>query len=234
MFEQFEALIKALADGDEKNSLLVGFGKIHSEFKGMAEARDKAKSDNAPLKEQLDAISEITGLGENLTAEALKELLSGDGNDAEIKTLTEQLNALRQEHTALGETHNDFVKSTSAKDFELALNKSDIFKSVSSEPFYRNTVMSLVKDKVILGEDGNIYEKGTDGKVKTDLVSGKPVSGMSVFNGLVESGAIVKEALTATVKNGTKDATIKTTNTDGNQTVGLNPTEKMKAGRASS
>jgi len=208
MWEQLKALISSLEDGEAKANLLVGFDKLQDFSKNdMADAisnRDKAKADLLPSKELIKALQDATGLGESLSADTVKTLIdSKSKGGAEVDALTSQLNELRKINSDLETTHNEFVTTSNEKSFELAISQSDIFKDVSSDPFLRSAVLSAIKPKLTVGEDGQIYAKNNDNSIMNDLVSGKPITGQTLFGQMVESGAISKSALNGTVGSGT-------------------------------
>lgn len=233
MFEQFLQLLNNLEDGDIKANLLTGFEKINDIHKEVITARDKAKDANAPLKEQLSGLQTATGLGENLSVDSLKELLSkGNKSNAETEALQGQLDELRGLYNQLDATHKDYVGNSEAKSFELALSQSEIFKNVSPDPFLRNAVMASIKDKLIVGDDGGLYAKGADGNVEKDIVSGEPVTGATLFNGLVTKGIISKAALIGSVGNGAGgEGNGGGGNPSNNGTSELSGTEMMKHAR---
>ena len=204
MWEQYLTLLNSLEEGEAKTNLITGFGKLQEDNSNAIASRDKAKGDLAPMKDLIASLGSVTGLGEEMTADAVKSLLSSKSKGGEeVQSLNATLAELRGKYTDLEGTHNDFVKSSNDKAFELALSQSDIFKDVSSDPFLRNAVMGTIKPKLVLGEDGSIYARGNDGKVMTDLVTDKPITGTSLFAQMVDSGQISKAAINGTVGNGT-------------------------------
>lgn len=203
MFEQFLALLNALEDGENKTNLITAFGKIQEDSTNAYSQRDNAKAENAPLKDMIEGLKGASGL-DDLTADSLKALIASKSKGgAEVDTLNASLQELRNKYTDLETTHNDFVSTSKEKSFELAISQSDIFANVSSDPFLRNAVLSTVKDKLTVGEDGKLYAKASDGSVMSDLISGEPIEGTTLFNSMVESGAISKSALNGTVGVGT-------------------------------
>lgn len=234
MWEQFKALINGIEDAELKTKLLTGFEAVHTDNKNIIEARDKAKADNAPLKELVNSLGEVTGLGDKVSADALKELLSSKSKGGvEVDALTKQLDEIRGKYQELETNHNTFVSQANEKAFELAISQSEIFKDVSSDPFLRNAVLSTVKPKLILGEDGGIYARGDDGKVSTDILTGKPIAGAELFKSMIESGHISKSALNPTVGQGSGSNPQGTPPISGAVNIGtMSATEMMKKGRA--
>lgn len=227
MWEQVKALLNGLEDGDKKTNLLTAFGALQTDNGNIIAARDKAKSDNAPLKELIDSLREATGLGDTLTGDTVKELLKSKskGGD-EVDALNTQMTELREKYGTLETTHNTYVTEAKDKDFELAIGRSDMFKNVKD----RDYVLYKIKSKLILGEDGELYAKSDDGKILNDIVSGNPIKGTELFDSLVKGGTISKNALDSTLGSGTGGS-------GGNPTInaeaikGLSATEMMKAGR---
>ncbi len=203
MFEQFLLLLQALPDGDSKINLVSAFDKLKEDNLNTIATREQAKADNAPLKALIDDLKGVSGLND-LTADGLKTLLASKSKGgAEVDSLTATLTELRGKYGELETTHQDFVKGANKQAFDLALSQSEIFKDVSADPFLRNSVMNVISDKLMVGEDGSLVAKGGDGKVMNDLVSGKPITGVTLFNSMVESGVISKVALNSTIGNGT-------------------------------
>lgn len=233
MWEQFQKLLNGLEDGDNKSNLLTAFGTLNGEYQNAIEARNKAKSDNKPLKEQLDALREATGLGDNLNGDALKELLKSKSKGGEeVDSLSTQLKELREKYSGLETTHTSFVNESKEKAFELALSNSDIMKNVSPDPFLRSAVINAIKPKLTMGEDGKIYARSDDGKVQTDIVTGKPIAGETLFNSLIENGNISKSAIIGTVGQGAGGQQTHVDNPAGAKAFeGMNATELMKQGR---
>jgi len=202
VFEQFLALLQGLEDGESKTNLVTAFEKINGIHKDVIESRDSTKVKLSEVTATIDGIKSATGL-DDLSVDSLKGVIkNGKKSSDEVATVTATLDELRALHKTATDDFAAFKTSTGEKDFELARSRSDIFKDVSSDPFLRSAVMGAVKGKLIAGDDGKLYAKGADGKVLNDLVSGDPVTGQKLFSQMVESGAISKAALNATVKNG--------------------------------
>ena len=229
-FEQFLALLNGLEDSDNKTNLVTAFEKINGIHKDAIESRDSAKVRLGEATATIDGIKSATGL-DDLSVDSLKGVIkNGKKSSDEVDTLTSTLDELRSLHKTTTDEFAAFKTSTSEKDFELALSRSDIFKDVSSDPFLRSAVMGAVKNKLVAGDDGQLYAKGSDGNVLNDLVSGEPVTGQKLFSQMVESGAISKTALNPTVNSGggSKPANGSDFNTGDVQ---ISATEMMKAGR---
>jgi len=204
MWEQFKQLLDGMEDGDIKTNLLSAFPKLKEDRDNAIVTRDKAKDENKPLKELVESIGKVTGLGNDFGADKVKELISSKSNGGkEVETLQNNLKELRDKYAELEGTHKNFVSKSNEKEFELALSNSEILKNVSSDPFLRGAVIETIKPKLMRGEDGQIYAKGEDGKVMTDIVTSKPITGTALFDSMVKSGQISKVALNATVVNGT-------------------------------
>ncbi len=231
MWEQFLGLINGLEDSDSKTNLLTAFGKVKQDNDNAIAARDEAKGKNKPLADLVDSLKKTTGL-EDLTAEHLATYIKDNSKTSEseaIKTVEGTLATLREQYSTLESTHTDYVNTSKDKAFELALTQSDIFKDVSSDPFLRNAVIDKVKPKLIIGDDGLIYAKGEDGKVLNDIVSGKPITGAKLFEGMVSSGDVSKHAINSTVSPGTNAPN--NTQTATVPSAGMSAVEMMKAGR---
>ena len=232
MWEQYQLLLNAMEDGEVKTNLLNGFTKLQNDNKDTITARDKAKADNAPLKEALASLGEATGLGDNITADAVKELLKSKSKGGEeVDSLNSQLEELRGKYQGLETTHNTFMAESESKAFELALSQSDILANVSSDPFLRNAVISAIKPKLVRGEDGKMYARGDDGKVMSDIVTGKPMSGSELFNNMVDSGQISKTAILPTSGAGTDGQPNRNGDLSSKHIESMNSTELMKQGR---
>lgn len=203
MWQQFKNLISGLEEGEGKTNLLTAFGALQTDNANIILARDKAKEANVSLKQLVDSLKEATGLGDTLTGDTVKELIKSKskGGD-EVDALNTQMTELREKYGTLETTHNEYVTEAKEKAFELAISRSDIFKDVSSDPFLRNAVLGAVKPKLMIGEDGEIYAKGEDGKILNDIVSGKAIKGTELFTSLIEGGQISKSALNPTVGSG--------------------------------
>ncbi len=230
MFEQFLALLNGMEDGESKTNLVTAFQKISDIHKDAIESRDGTKVKLGEASALIDSIKSATGL-DDLSVDSLKGVIkNGQKSNDEVTSLTKTLDDLRTLHQTTTDDFAIFKTATNAKDFELALSKSDIFKDVSSDPFLRSAVMGVIKDKLIAGDDGGLYAKGADGSVMKHLVSNDPITGQELFTQMVESGAISKTALNPTVNsgNGSKPAN----GTDFNKgDTPTSATEMMKAGR---
>ena len=202
MFEQFSLLLNGLEDGEGKTNLVKAFEKLQGIHTEAIESRDKSKGKLNDLTNLIDGIKSATGLDE-LSVDSINGVIkNGKKSSDEVDTLNNQITELRGKYETLETEHNTYKADSEKKNFELAISRSDIFKDVSSDPFLRNAVMQTVTNKLIQGEDGNLYAKGDDGKVLNDLVSGKPITGQDMFSKMVESGSISKAALNSTVGNG--------------------------------
>ena len=202
MFEQFLALLNGMEDGESKTNLVTAFQKISDIHKDAIESRDGTKVKLSEASALINSIKSATGL-DDLSVDSLKGVIkNGQKSSDEVATITKTLEELRTLHQTTTDEFATFKTATNAKDFELALSKSDIFKDVSSDPFLRSAVMGVIKDKLMAGDDGGLYAKGADGSVMKHLVSNDPITGQELFTQMVESGAISKTALNPTVNSG--------------------------------
>lgn len=202
MFEQFLQMLQGLEDGDTKANLLTGFEKLQSIHKDAIETRDKTKEQNSELSKVVEGVKGVTGL-EDLSVDSLSEVIkNGKKSSDEVDMLKGKLEELQGKYQGLETTHNDYVSQVDTKNFELAVSRSDIFKDVVSDPFLRESAINKVLPKLTMGEDGNLYQKGSDGKIYRDLVTDKPVSGNELFSSMIENGEISKAVLNGTVKPG--------------------------------
>ena len=192
VLEQFKTLLSKVESEELKTELTEAFGKVEGVVSEFKETRDKAKETNKSLSTLKKEIAELMDLDEDYSAAEIKGFLDSRNSNKDLEKLKTELTSkyendlktLRDEISSKDSLIQDTTNKYNDSLFKSAIVESGLLSDFVDEPMARNSITSMIKEKLIY-EDGKVYVKdSTTGDKAKDIRTGEFLSASSVIDSM--------------------------------------------------